>query len=1174
MRFLSLKSKMTLAVFLLVAVLMSVVSVFFFQYFERRIKRLIFDQHFAMISLLAAEVDDKLAISGLLLRETARRMHSEAYGDPDKAQRFLDDSRESLSIFDDGLFFFSPSGKLIAQSPQEPGLRGRDYSFREYYRQTVATGRPYISDPFRTTRNHRKPAVMFTAPLFGADGKLVGILGGSLDLLKDNYLGKIATTRVGKTGYLFITTLDRIMVVHPESARIQEKVAVGENIGFERAVNGFEGSMENVTSRGIKGITSVKRLKNANWIMGVHYPVDEAYASVYAVKKYLVGILMGAIILSVLVVRLVMGYLTAPLLRFTRHVAGLSDMPPEERRFPTPSRDEIGTLAETFNVMVARLEEEEEELKRSKELYKVVADFSSDMSFWRNPDDTMAYVSPHCFQITGYRDAEFYADSTLKDRIIHPDDQYLWSEHKKHVGTDIQEAPLVFRIVTKSNEIRWVSHFCRLVHDETGEIVGVRGGFSDITAEKKALNALLEQKIFMENLINSATAPIFVIDNQHRILFWNRACEELTGFPALEMVGTDRQWEPFYRGKRPTLADIIIEHKEEQLADLYVRVSASALAKDGLQAEGWFVGLGGKDRYVLFDAAPIRNVEGELIAVIETFFDITDRKIAEDNVVVMKEFYLTLFEEFPALIWRAGTDAKCNYFNKTWLQFTGRSLEEEVGDGWAEGVHPDDMERCLSIYLQAFQRREPFTMEYRLRFHDGDYRWIVDTGTPFFEPDGNFAGYVGVCYDISDRRRATEELRKSQQDLMEQHKQLSNLFTQVAHSKREWEQTLDCIGDLVILTDKEERIRRCNRAVVEFADLPYAKVLDKEWRSVVFDSEMEIIRFAEDEGELFHRPTRRWFYCSIYPFRQQDDSGMGGSVITLHDITEIKKVGEALAKAYDELKATHAQMLQREKMASIGQLAAGVAHEINNPIGFIMSNLGTLGKYLERLRGFIATQDGIIAELEREEASQRLAQAKKTLKIEYIMGDIDNLITESLDGAERVKKIVQDLKSFSRVDEAEVKVVDLRECLDSTINIVWNELKYKATLKREYGDIPPLRCNPQQLNQVFMNLLVNAGHAIETQGEITVRTWQEEEDVFIAISDTGCGIPNEVAARIFEPFFTTKEVGKGTGLGLSISYDIVKKHGGVITVESEQGKGTTFTVQIPLEREQGQGGEA
>ncbi|BBA70596.1 ATP-binding protein [Geobacter sulfurreducens] len=280
---------------------------------------------------------------------------------------------------------------------------------------------------------------------------------------------------------------------------------------------------------------------------------------------------------------------------------------------------------------------------------------------------------------------------------------------------------------------------------------------------------------------------------------------------------------------------------------------------------------------------------------------------------------------------------------------------------------------------------------------------------------------------------------------------------------------------------------------------------------------------------------------------------------------EMEAKNKELEGANAELKATHAQMLQREKMASIGQLAAGVAHEINNPIGFIMSNLGTLDKYLGRLRGFIAAQDEIINQFEGNEASRRLGLAKKTLKIDYILDDVGNLVAESLDGAERVKKIVQDLKSFSRVDEAECKVVDLAECLESTINIVWNELKYKVNLVKEFEELPPVRCYPQQLNQVFMNLLVNAGHAIDTQGEIRVRTRLEGSDALIAISDTGCGIPDELRDRIFEPFFTTKEVGVGTGLGLSISYEIVKKHNGEITVESEVGRGTTFTVRIPVE---------
>ncbi len=258
-------------------------------------------------------------------------------------------------------------------------------------------------------------------------------------------------------------------------------------------------------------------------------------------------------------------------------------------------------------------------------------------------------------------------------------------------------------------------------------------------------------------------------------------------------------------------------------------------------------------------------------------------------------------------------------------------------------------------------------------------------------------------------------------------------------------------------------------------------------------------------------------------------------------------------------------------MASIGQLAAGVAHEINNPMGFIMSNLHTLGKDIDKISEFVKIQSTVIKEW--GESAQpvgylsHIEEKKNSLKIDYIMDDIKNLIKESRDGAERVKMIVQDLKSFSRIDEAEYKLADINSGLESTINIVWNELKYKSTLSREYGDIPLTKYKLGQLNQVFMNLLLNASHAIEHYGEIKVRTWRENYFINISIADTGSGIPEDIRNRIFEPFFTTKEVGKGTGLGLSIAYDIIRKHNGSINVESTLNKGTTFTVSIPVVEE-------
>ena len=261
------------------------------------------------------------------------------------------------------------------------------------------------------------------------------------------------------------------------------------------------------------------------------------------------------------------------------------------------------------------------------------------------------------------------------------------------------------------------------------------------------------------------------------------------------------------------------------------------------------------------------------------------------------------------------------------------------------------------------------------------------------------------------------------------------------------------------------------------------------------------------------------------------------------------------------LKNTQAQMLQSEKMASVGQLAAGVAHEINNPMGFITSNLGSLQKYIDKLRQFIDLQTEIIADLNAED---RIKEARKKLKIDFLLEDTDDLLTESLSGAKRVSEIVKNLKSFSRVDAEETALTNLNDCLDSTLKVIWNELKYKAKIIKEYSDLPQTLCNPQELNQVFINILINAAHAIDEQGEISLRTWVDGEWIKVAFSDTGQGIPADKLERIFEPFYTTKPVGKGTGLGLSICYDLLKKNGGDIQVASEVGHGTTFTLSIPL----------
>jgi signal transduction histidine kinase len=284
-----------------------------------------------------------------------------------------------------------------------------------------------------------------------------------------------------------------------------------------------------------------------------------------------------------------------------------------------------------------------------------------------------------------------------------------------------------------------------------------------------------------------------------------------------------------------------------------------------------------------------------------------------------------------------------------------------------------------------------------------------------------------------------------------------------------------------------------------------------------------------------------------------------------HYVKELEEANRILEQLYKELQQTQTQLIQSEKMGALGQLVAGVAHELNNPISFVYANMKELQHYsaavtdlLELLTENIACKDF------QDKLQEKLAELDQEYDLEFIRKDMDNLIGESLAGSQRVKDVVQNLRNFSRLDEAEYKAVDLHEGLESTLILLNHEIKNRIELHKKYGQLPKVFCNPGHINQVFMNLLHNATQAIENKGDIWITTRQVDHRVEIEIRDNGKGIPENIQNKIFDPFFTTKTVGKGTGLGLSISYSIIEKHGGEILLESEEGKGTTFTVILPV----------
>jgi PAS domain S-box-containing protein len=556
--------------------------------------------------------------------------------------------------------------------------------------------------------------------------------------------------------------------------------------------------------------------------------------------------------------------------------------------------------------------------------------------------------------------------------------------------------------------------------------------------------------------------------------------------------------------------------------------------------------------------------------------NITKRKLAEIYLSKEMVFNKSLIQTSPAFMTAISLNGKTLLMNKSMLEALGYTLEEVIDKDYITNFIPEtDRITVLKAIKKRVGQQEAFATKSHLLRKDGSQVLVEWRGTPVMNAFGEHEFTFGVGIDITEREHAEQALQESE-----------------AKYRSIFENAI--VG--IYQTTARGRLLSLNHTMAQMHGFSSPEEMVEAWEKaekpsfVREEDGRRIDELIRQQGcvQLFEMEVYKkdkstmWVSVNAHAVRDKDGNTLylEGTVVDITQRKRIEKVAQhnhsildqknkELEKAYNQLKTAQLQILQQEKMASIGQLAAGVAHEINNPIGFINGNLNSLGRYLRRLASFMSLESEAwtrVREYNEElgAIAATISEQKKTLKIDWIVNDLTNLIEESLEGTERVTRIVQDLKTFSRVDEAELKEADINQGLESTINIVWNELKYKATVKKEYGEIPRTKCNLGQLNQVFMNILVNAAHAIEKQGEIRVKTWHDNGHIAVSIADTGCGIPKEKLGRIFEPFFTTKEVGKGTGLGLSIAYDIVKKHGGDIGVESEVGNGTEFTIKIPI----------
>jgi len=982
----SLKTKMSIAVSLLLTAIMMLLAIASLGYFEKQFKQTISRQVFTTVSVIAEEIDSKLHNAQAGLVAVAGRVNPDVVRDSRKAQVFLEERAGTRTVFDDGIVIFSPSGKLIAASPAEPYLHGKDYAFRDYIKKTLATGKPQISAPFFSSQTHHHPIIMFTAPIFDARGKVSGILGGAVDLLKDNFLGKLGTIKIGGTGYLFLYSTDRTMIVHPDKTRILlQDVPPGVNKMYDRAVEGFEGSGDTVNSRGLHFVSSFKHLKTTNWILGANFPHAEAYAPINRAKWYLLAALAVSLLLSYGIVWWVMGRLTAPLLQFTNHVRGFTARGEEPKPVIIASGDEIGTLGQAFNEMLAEMDRQN----------------------------------------------------------------------------------MVIR----------------------------------------------DQKEFSEKLVLNSAIPTFALDTEHRVIIWNKACEELTGIKAERLLGTTDSWQGFYPAERPVLADIVINANLKKHSCDYTSFKRSPLTPDGLQAEGWCqTPIGGKC-FVFIDAVPVRNAGGKVVAVIETVQDITEKRRSREELEFKNSVLTTQQENSLDGILLVDENNKILSYNRRFV---------DLWDIPPDLVAAGNNEPVLQLATMRVADREGFLarVKYLYEHRDeksrdeiilADNRVFDRYSAPILATDGKYFGRVWYFRDNTERKRAEEALRESEQ----RYRGLVELFPDAiyVHTKG----TLifaNSVGANLLGAEKPEDLY--GRVALDF--------VHPDHRDFVVQRIEHSFRTGEPNlpvEELFVRLDGSAVPVEVasVPLTSQGENVLQ---VIARDITDRKKLQEELLKAH--------------KLESLGVLAGGIAHDFNNILTGILGNLSLANARLD-----------------------------PTHPIARYLRDCEKATT-------RASKLTQQLLTFARGGEPVKKLIDAGRLIRETASFVFRGSNVKAVFDFE-DDLWIVEADSGQINQALHNVLINAIQAMPDGGEVTIRAGNETlavdnanllssgNYIRIAIEDRGCGIPVENLGRIFDPYFTTKP--DGTGLGLSSVYSIVKRHGGSVEATSNAGVGSCVALYLP-----------